>query len=107
MLRALRTHGVPGQLNVYKLDVDSDITGIGKHNRLMVFKNHRSGDIEIREDDIGLAWSTEEDRQIVACETHQRMHPQGSNIVYQSSKRSDCGKQVWHFYSIDIGQFRH
>jgi len=30
-------HGVLGQLNVRTLDVDSDVTGFGKHNRLVVF----------------------------------------------------------------------
>lgn len=107
MLQQLRTHGIPGQLNAYRLDAESDITGCGKHNRLLVFKNNRSGEIEIREDDIGLPWSTEEDRQKVACETYQRMHPQGAPIVHQSSQWSDCGRHVWHFYAIDIGQFKH
>lgn len=54
--------GVPGQINVYVLDVESDITTFGNHNRLLVFHNSESNQVEIREDEIGLPSSAEEDR---------------------------------------------
>lgn len=97
-------HGVPGQINVCVLDADSDITSHGKHNRLLVFMDRQSGQIEIREDDIGLPWSTEKDRRRVACSTYQRMHPKNTRLIYQKSEQSPNGKNVWHFYEIDNGR---
>lgn len=99
-----QTHGVPGQINVCVLDVDSGITSHGKHNRLLVFMDRQSGQIEIREDDIGLPWSTEKDRRRVACRTYQRMHPKNTRLNYQKSEQSPNGKNVWHFYEIDNGR---
>lgn len=97
-------HGVPGQINVLVLDVDSDITSKGKHNRLLVFLDRQSGQIEIREDDIGLPWSTEKDCRRVACLTYQRMHPKNTRLIYQKSEQSPNGKNVWRFYEINNGR---
>jgi len=96
-------HGVPGQFNVCVLDKDSDVTSFGKHNRLAVFLDRSAGSIEIREDDIGLPWSTEADRQKVACRTYQRLHPKNSRITFQRREESPSGKNIWHIYRIDGG----
>ena len=77
-------HGLADQLNIYTLDVESDVTSFGKHNRLVVFLDNATKHIEIREDIRGLPSSTEKDRQRVArgC---QRLHPRGTRLRFVSS----------------------
>lgn len=93
-------HGVPGQVNIYVLDTESDITGYGKHNRLLVFMNRSARTIDIREDNIGLGWSTEMQRRHVACKTFQRMHPRNTDLVFQHYEESADGKQRWYSYTF-------
>jgi len=85
--------------NIYEKDVDSDITGKGKHNRLFVSSDPKTGMIEIREDYQGLPMSTEQDRMQVANNTYQRMHGKGKvlNIV----DAFDDGGSVWYQYAVD------
>ena len=96
-------HGISGQINVCVLDVDSDITSFGKHNRLLVFKDCKSGQIEIREDNIGLPFSTEKDRRRVANQTYQRLHPKHTKLVFLRSEQDASTKSVWHYYKINNG----
>lgn len=99
-------HGGTGQLNTHILDVDSEITSYGKHNRLIVFLDRQSGQIEIREDDIGLPLSSEEDRRKVAHLSSQRVHPKNTKLSFLRSEQSDSSKSIWHFYAIE-SIFRH
>lgn len=92
--------GIPGQLSSYVQDKDSSITSFGKHNRLIVFGDYGNGEIELREDFIGLSYATEEDRLRVANETFQRMHPQGSQLVFLGTEEGYDGKTRWHRYRI-------
>lgn len=94
-------HGVPGQINICVLDVDSEITSHGKHNRLLVFLDRASYQIEIREDDRGLPASTEDDRRKVANHWHHRMHPKNTRLTYLRSEQSDSQKSIWHYYAIE------
>ena len=96
-----RPHGVPGQLNIYVLDKNADYTGFGKHNRLIVFKDIASGEIHVREDDIGLLPSTETQRQKVACKTFQRQHPRGSRLTLRKTEQDPARKAHWYFYQIE------
>lgn len=96
----LQPHGVPGQVNICVLDVDSEITSCGKHNRLLVFLDRTTNQIEIREDVIGLPMSTEKDRIKVANLWGQRMHPKGYRLIHLRSEQSDSLASVWHYYAI-------
>jgi hypothetical protein len=82
-------HGVPGQLNIYVMDVDSDVTGYGRHNRLTVTGSLDKKFITIREDDIGLPASTEDDRMDIANSQMRRLHPRGARLEFFSSVRYD------------------
>lgn len=75
-------HGVPGQVNIYVLDVDSEITGYGAHNPLLVFLDGTS--IDIREDLRGLPLSTDKQRRAVA-NGRRRMHPRRTRLEFVSS----------------------
>lgn len=86
-------HGIPGQLNIYVLDRESDITSFGRHNRLLVSEEIRTGLIHIREDDIGLPESTEIDRMRVACKTYQRMHPANTRLELVEFVQYDDGRR--------------
>ena len=96
-------HGVPGQCNIYTLDVDSEITSFGKHNRLLVFGN-RDGTVTIREDlreDLPL--STEVDRQR-AAKGYQRIHPRFSRL---HPIGTDTGERaIEHHYQIAASLIR-
>jgi len=85
--------------NIYKKDIDSDITGKGKHNRLLVNQDPETGHIEIREDYQGLPMSTEQDRMQVANNTYQRMHGTGKKLNLVDA--FDDGSSVWYRYSVD------
>ncbi len=97
-------HGVPGQVNVMVLDVDSDITSYGRHNRLLVFRG--TGDeshlITVREDMRGLPMSTDDDRRR-AARGWQRLHPVGTRLVHVGSEEYDAmgGRSVEHVYRIE------
>jgi len=93
-------YGVPGQINIYVLDVDSEITSYGKHNRLLVFLDRASNQIEIREDNRGLPASTEAYRRKIA-NGDQRMHPKNTRLTYLRSEQSDSQKSIWHYYAIE------
>lgn len=88
-------HGIPGQMNIYVLDRDSDITGYGTHNRLTVFGD--GGLIEVREDLIGLPAATEAHRQRV-LRGWQRLHPRGTRLTHTDSHTTD--RSVWHTYTV-------
>jgi hypothetical protein len=97
-------HGVEGQINIFVLDKDSDITGYGKHNRLLVFRGTGKDGftITVREDIRGLPLSTEDDRRAVLM-GWQRMHPRGQRLDYVSSVRYDAydaWESIEHTYQI-------
>ena len=79
-----RAHGVPSQLNTYCLDVDSDCTGFGRHNRLIPYLG-RDGVVTISETVRGLPMSTEADRMKVS-RSWRRIHPPGSRLQHLESE---------------------
>lgn len=97
-------HGIAGQVNIYILDVDSDITGYGAHNRLLVF-----GDTivrtqyTVREDLRGLPLSTEAQRRTV-LNGWQRLHGRRVKLVYVSScapyRVKTGGESIDHTYTV-------
>lgn len=97
-------HGVPGQLNVCVLDVESEVTNYGKHNRLVVFRGTgvESQFIYIREDIRDLPESTELDRMRIARHLWHRLHPAGSRLKHMSSERYGgiLGPAIEHQYEI-------
>lgn len=90
-------HGAPDQMNIYVLDIESEITGYGKHNRLTVFGDTWGEFVSIREDVRGLPISTEEDRMKVAT-GKQRQHPTGTRLTLVH--REDDGDAIWYQYRI-------
>lgn len=91
-------HGEPGHVNVCIRDQDSDITGHGQHNRLLVFKDSQTGRIEMREDiKWGLPYSTELQRKKV-LNGWQRMHPRGRKL--KPAGREENDKSIWHYYEL-------
>ena len=78
----MEPHGQPHHLNVAVLDEDSEATGYGAHNRLVVFGDVNGPGITIREDTWrGLPMSTEAQRRKVA-NGWSRLHPKGSRLRY-------------------------
>lgn len=94
---ARQPHNVPGQFNIYVLDVESDITNYGKHNRLLVLGGTGEGSyyITVREDGIGLPESTEQDRRRV-LNGWQRQHKLGELLHFQTVDR--VGKHIYYTY---------
>ncbi|WP_418131440.1 hypothetical protein [Variovorax sp. 278MFTsu5.1] len=92
-------HGVPGQVNIYVLDKDSDITGHGAHNRILVF-GHKDGTITAREDVRGLPFSTEEQRRKV-LNGWQRQHPRNSRLKLIHQEYG--GDSIEHIYRAEGG----
>jgi hypothetical protein len=98
-------HSVPGQLNVYVLDVDSVVTGYGAHNRLVVMGPALgSGErlIYIREDLRGLPNSTDAQRRAVANHPAERMHPHGKRLTHVSTSApydGRNGQSIDHVYA--------
>ena len=75
-------HGQENHLNVRVLDEESDCTGYGAHNRLVVFGDVAGPGITIREDTWrGYPMSTEEQRRKVAM-GWSRLHPKGTRLRY-------------------------
>ena len=99
-------HGQPNNLNLVMLDVDREITGYGKHNRLVVFGSMDGSYVHIRDDIIpgrNLATPTPAQRLKVA-NGRDRMHPRGTRLEYVSSSEPYSGSQNWasidHMYNI-------
>ena len=96
--RALREakqeHGIPGQLSRIVLDKESEITGYGKHNRLLVFLCG-NGQVMVREDHIGLCRSTEADRQKV-LNSPRRQHPRKTHCVFVVAKTT-LTNTYWYY----------
>ena len=96
-----RFNGIPDQLNVEILDVASEVTCYGKHNRLIVF-----GDgplrVAIREDIRGLPMSTEADRQTIAKHPDHKMHGKDETLEHVSSVEyaSPLGRSIEHTYRV-------
>jgi len=105
MATILDGHGVPGQLNVLYLDVDSDVTNYGRHNRLVVFGSlpGEPRKLTIREDiRDGLPMSTDSDRRRVANRPGHRLHPKHSRLTYVESVPYDIpgfGSAIEHTYT--------
>lgn len=95
-------HGVPGQLNVLVLDVDSEVTSFGRHNRLCVGRDVATGKLVIREDLRDLPLSTEADRRRVALHPNRRVHPRGTRLVHESSEpyTGNLGECIEHTYLV-------
>jgi hypothetical protein len=91
-------HGVPGQLSIYVLDADSDITNYGQHNRLLVFADLKAKLITVREDLIGLALTTPAERHAVA-HGRLRVHPRGASLKPLKSIAHDDKRSIDHTYS--------
>lgn len=96
-MRERQRHGLSGQINAYIRDIDSDITGFGKHNRLIVFGDLEGKSVTIREDLRGLPMSTERDRRKIV-NGWVRQHPRGSKLVYVTSE--GFGNSVFHEYLV-------
>lgn len=92
-----KLHGVPGQLNGYVLDIESDITGYGKHNRLLVSGHPDGRQITVREDRRGLPNSEECDRQKV-LHGWQRSHPKGKTLRLVCVERTIHNS--WFYYDV-------
>ena len=94
-------HGVPDQLNVMILDVDSEITCYGKHNRLIVF-GPSPMQVTVREDIRGLPMSTEADRQTIAKHPDHKMHGKDETLEHVSSVEyaSPLGRSIEHTYRV-------
>ncbi len=92
-------HGIAGQINVLTLDIDSDITDHGKHNRLLVFRGtgKENNTIEVREDLRGLPASTAKQRQ-KALKGWQRQHKRGEKLSYVASGVLD--EAIHHTYKV-------
>lgn len=98
-------HGVEGQLNRLVLDVDSEVTGFGTHNRLVVFGDLDGSQVFVREDvsdDPALPLSTEWQRLSVAHHPSHRLHPAGTTLEHVSSEpwTSPMGKSIDHTYRV-------
>ena len=94
-------HGIPNQLNVEILDVDSEVTCYGKHNRLIVFGDGPM-QVTIREDIRGLPMSTEADRQTIAKHPAHRMHGRDETLEHVASVEytSPLGRSIEHTYRV-------
>lgn len=98
-------HGVPGQLNACVLDVDSEVTSYGKHNRLRVSGSLNGMSITIDEDIRDLPMSSEADRQRVS-KGYQRLHPRGTKLVYRSHVQWENGGHQIISYEYDVVRVR-
>jgi len=91
-------HGEEGHLNIYTKDQDSDVTGFGRHNRLIVFGDVKDSTVEIRED---IRWdlplSTEAQRKKVYL-GWQRQHPKETTLRYIGSEQ--VSDSIYHDYQI-------
>lgn len=81
-------HGIPGQLNVYYRDTETDITSFGKHKRVVIFLDPPTGHIQARVDQVDvegddqLPWPTLQQVMRVA-RGFQRMHPRGTVLRHR------------------------
>ncbi len=103
-------HGEPGHLNVVVRDQDSDATGYGAHNRLVVHGSLDGGTIYVREDLIPerpLPLSTDEQRRKVA-NGWRRLHPRGARLRLVSSAPYYNGRSVSieHEYAVERTRVR-
>lgn len=104
-LTGVTGHGVEGQLNIRTLDVDSEVTGFGTHNRLVVFGSMDNRTVTLREDvdvDPSLPLSAEWQRLSIAHHPSHRMHPDGTELVHQSSEAYAAagGQCIEHLYRV-------
>lgn len=90
-------HGVSGQFNIFVLDRESDVTGYGEHNRLVVFGNPDNIQITLRGDSIGLPSASEKQRQKV-LNGWQRQHPRGTTLQLVCCERTT--KNTWWYYNV-------
>lgn len=107
---AREPHGVTGQLNIYLLDIGSDITGHGKHNRVLVSQDQHDQTIIAREDRSGLPLSTDVQRRKV-MNGWQRMHKVGVKLVHVRSTQHRGGlggESIEHAYkaSTEVNPLR-
>jgi len=90
-------------VNTITPDLESDVTGYGRHNRLLVSGTPGQREVTIREDiRPGLPMSNERDRMRVA-NGWQRQHPRGARLRYVATServRSGAGswESVWYTY---------
>jgi len=89
-------HGEKGHLNVLVKDQNSDATGYGQHNRLIVYGSRQS--VTVREDiRWDLPYSTETQRKKVYM-GWARLHPRGTRLAAMGSER--FGDSIFHDYTI-------
>ena len=96
-------HGQPNHLNVLVLDEDSEATGYGAHNRLVVFGDITGPGVTIREDTWrGYPMSTEEQRRKVAM-GWSRIHPKGAHLRYLATDPEPFGPfaSIEHTYTTE------
>lgn len=95
-------HGESGHLSILVKDQDSEKTGYGKHNRIVVLGEPDGSMITAREDyRWGLPESTEAQRQTV-LNGSARIHPLGTRLEYIGSEphETPAGYSVWHNYRV-------
>jgi len=83
-------------LNCHQPDIESDLTGRGRHNRLIVMRDLRERVVTVREDLQGLPPSTPADR-MRAANGWQRQHPAGTKLTPIESVESNGS--IFHTYS--------
>jgi hypothetical protein len=86
--------------NVLTPDVESDITGYGAHNRLLVSRGTRSEayELTVREDvRAGMALSTERQRRKV-LNGWQRLHSSRERVTWLRSVRAEG--RIYHEYLV-------
>jgi hypothetical protein len=92
-------HEMPGQLNVFIADADSDVTDCGRHNRIVILGG--ASIITAREDIRSLPLSTDAQRRKV-MDGWQRLHPRGTRLEYLGSTQytTAAGESIDHRYQI-------
>lgn len=93
----LKHHGnARPPLNCNQPDNESDRTGHGRHNRLIVIHDPRKRVVIVREDLQGLPLSTHANR-VRAANGWQRMHPAGTKLAPVESV--EFNGSIFHTYS--------
>lgn len=91
-------HGKPHQINIYRLDAESHITGRGTHKRCVVLLSHEDQEIQVRVDDVvsdpSLTWPTDHQVQRVANHPDSRMHAKGVRLDLHAIEEWENGSQV-------------
>lgn len=104
MTATLEEHHVPGQLNIYVLDKDSEVTGRGQHNRIRVGLDVETRLLEADEDcGTGPRLATLDEIRKVINHPNHKVH--SGRAIYTGSERwtsPRMGRDVWtHTFRIE------